>query len=198
MVKFFNILIIVFTMLGSVYSQPKTNIEQVYGLIEKSVTGILTGKVEKKDKVYVEFSSPDSYSILKSSLIEKTGASASVNPQKENSGFVLTYTIEEARIKYSDPFTQSFLGRNYVEREVTLKGFSALNRPAEPVTIGRFSYSEKDTVEYRQLKELANTAYPFTNPEIPQEPFFSSILEPVIAVGVAVTTIYLLFTVRSK
>jgi hypothetical protein len=185
-------------MCGFISGQTKTNIEKIYSLVEKSVKDIVPSKAQKESKVYVEYSSPENYSLLKNSLIEKTAAIAKVNPKKENSDYILTYTVEEAKVKYGESFTKNFLGRNYTEREITLKGFAGINKPAENVTTGHFAYSEKDTVEYSALKDMGNPAYPFTNPEIPSESFFSTIWEPVIAIGVAVTTIYLLFTVRSK
>lgn len=196
--KLFNIFTLVLVMCGFISGQTKTNIEKIYGLVEKSVRDIVPSKAQKESKVYIEYSSPENFSLLKNSLIEKTGSVAKVNPKKENSDYILTYTVEEAKVKYGESFTKNFLGRNYIEREITLKGFAGINKPAENVTTAHFAYSEKDTVEYSTLKDMGNAAYPFTNPEIPSESFFSSIWEPVIAIGVAVTTIYLLFTVRSK
>lgn len=196
--KFFNIFTFVLVTCGFLSGQTKSNIEKIYGLVEKSVADVVPAKAQKESRVYVEYSSPESFAILKNSLIEKAGAVAKVNAKKENSDFIFTYTVEDARVKYGESFTKSFLGRSYVEREFTLKGFSGINKPNENVITGRFAYSEKDTVEYSSLKEMGNPAYPFTSPEIPSESFFSGIWEPVIAIGVAVTTIYLLFTVRSK
>jgi hypothetical protein len=196
--RIFNILTLVLLMCGFIAGQTKTNIEMFYGLVEKSVAAVVPVKAKKESRVYVEYSSPENFLLLKGSLIEKTGAAAKVSPKKEDSDYIFTYTVEEAKVKYGESFTKSFLGRSYVEREVSLKGFAGINKPNENVTTGRFAYSEKDTVEYSTLKELGNPAYPFASPEIPPESFFSSIWEPAIAIGVAVTTIYLLFTVRSK
>ena len=196
--KLFYIGLLTFIISGVIHSQTKTNAEKYYSLIEKSVSAVIGGKVQKESKVFIEPVMPERFQLLKNSLIEKTAKAALVNPQKENSDYIFTYTVEDAKVIYGETFTKSFLGRNYVEREVSLKGFAGIHKPTENVTAGRFDYSEKDTVEYRSLKELGNSAYPFTNPEIPSEPFFSSVWEPVIAIGVAITTVYLLFTVRSK
>lgn len=196
--KFLFILLFLNVFTGCLFCQVKTNAEKFYGLIEKSVSAVLNGKVKNDSRVFVDFSLPERFQLLKSSLLEKTSSFVMVNPQKDNSDFILTYSIEDAKVRYGDTFTKSFLGRNYVEREVALKGFANLNKPSENISTNRFEYAERDTVEYAGLRELGSPAYPFTNPEIPAEPFFSSIWEPIIAIGVAVTTVYLLFTVRSK
>lgn len=196
--KIFYIFLLSLILSDYCISQTKTNLEKFYSLVEQSVNGVTSGKVNRESKVFIDASSPEGFQLLKSSLIEKAGLVVKVNPQKDNSDYILTYTIEDAKIKYGDAFTQSFLGRNYVERIVSLKGFAGIQKPAENISTNHFEYTEKDTVEYQGLKELGNPAYPFTNPEIPSEPFLSSIWEPIIAVGVAVTTVYLLFTVRSK
>lgn len=196
--KISDILALLIFVSGVLAAQTGTNMEKIYGLVEKSAAEIIPAGMPKESRLYIEYSSPENYSLLKNSLIGKAGVLAKVSPQKENSDFILTYTVEEAKVKYSDSFTKSFLGRSYVERETSLKGFAGLNKPGAPVVSARFAYSEKDTVEYGLLKDMGSSAYPYTNPEIPSESFFSSLWEPVIAIGVAVTTIYLLFKVRSK
>jgi len=196
--KFFNITLILCLTAAMILGQTKKNVEKVYELIEKSVTELTSGKVQKENKIFIDFDSPEGFSILKNSLIEKTGAVAKIAPKKEEAEYILAYTVEDAAVKYSETFTKSFLGASFVEREVSLKGFGGLNKQNESVSTGHFSHSIKDTVAYKELKELGNQAYPFSNPEIPPEPFFASIWEPLIVVAVAVTTVYLLFTVRSK
>lgn len=191
-------LLIIFTS-GAITAQAPANLDKFYSLVDKSAAEIIQSKAKKENKVYIEFTSPAELAILKNSLIEKASLYSAVVQQKEKSDFVFNYTVVEARVKYGECFTKSFLGRNYVEREVTLKGFAGINnRMDDSFGSGSFEHSVKDTVEYGQIKELGNPSYPFTNPEAPAEPFFSSILEPFIAIGVAVTTVYLLFTVRSK
>jgi hypothetical protein len=184
---------------GTLTAQVPANLDKFYSLIDKSAAETIKSKAKKDNKVYIEFTSPADLAVLKNSLIDKASLYSAVVQQKEKSDFVFSYSVVEAKVKYGECFTKSFLGRNYVEREVALKGFAGINnRLDDSFGSGSFEYSVKDTVEYRQIKELGNPSYPFTNPEAPAEPFFSSILEPFIAIGVAVTTVYLLFTVRSK
>ena len=59
-------------------------------------------------------------------------------------------------------------------------------------------YDKSDTVLFDEIKSLSNSSLPFTKGEAPAEPFFASLWEPVIAVGTAIVTIFLFFTIRSK
>jgi hypothetical protein len=193
-----NILFLLILFSISLYAQSVSNIEKFYTLIEKSVQETVPAAAHKESRIYIDFTSPADAAILKNSVIEKTGKLSKVISQKEGADFILTFAVEEARVKYGECFTKSFLGRNYAEREVYLKGFTGLSKPNDNISAGRFEKLIKDTVEFAGMKELGNPSYPFTNPQLPAEPFFSSILEPIIAIGAAVTTVYLLFTVRSK
>ena len=61
-----------------------------------------------------------------------------------------------------------------------------------------FKLTVVDTVNVENVQELENRSYPFTQGELPPEPFFSSLLEPIVAIGAAATVIILFFSVRSK
>ena len=61
-----------------------------------------------------------------------------------------------------------------------------------------YKYNFSDTVALSNINNLQNIAYSFTSPEIPNEPFFSSLLEPTIAIGTAAVAVYLFFNIRSK
>ena len=61
-----------------------------------------------------------------------------------------------------------------------------------------FSLSEEDRVPFSDIVKIENRALPFTQGRIPDEPLFSSLLEPIIAIGTTVVTVFLLFSVRSN
>jgi len=66
------------------------------------------------------------------------------------------------------------------------------------VVVKNFKFNYIDTVDANKIKNIEDPAIPFTQAALPAEPFFSSIYEPVIAVGAAALTVILFFTVRSK
>ena len=61
-----------------------------------------------------------------------------------------------------------------------------------------FKITAIDTINVENVEYVENRSYPFTRGDLPTEPFFSSILEPVIAIGAAAVVIVLFFSVRSK
>ena len=85
-----------------------------------------------------------------------------------------------------------------MEREAALSGSYILKEDEKMIKSGMFNFSKIDTVKYDDINSLENQGIPFTTAEVPPEPFFSSLLEPAIAIGAAALTIYLFFNVRSK
>ena len=55
-----------------------------------------------------------------------------------------------------------------------------------------------DTISYDNFAFIENNSLPFTNANVPSEPFLPSIIEPVIAITAIAVTIILFFTVRTK
>ena len=105
-------------------------------------------------------------------------------------------TAEEKFVLSTIFFFLSSVPVLYTNRNVTLSGNYSVNQPE--VSVRNFRYSYSDTVNANMIKKIENPAFPFTQASIPAEPFFSSIYEPVIAVGAAALTVILFFTVRSK
>jgi hypothetical protein len=55
-----------------------------------------------------------------------------------------------------------------------------------------------DTIWVKDINTLENESFDFTKGQIPTEPFFLSIWEPVIAIGIAAAVIILFFSIRSQ
>jgi hypothetical protein len=62
----------------------------------------------------------------------------------------------------------------------------------------KFEFSAVDTVKVEDVKLLENESFPFTQSNIPAEPFMSGIAEPLIAITAAAAIIILFFSIRSK
>jgi hypothetical protein len=83
-----------------------------------------------------------------------------------------------------------------MQRKIDLSGSYSISK--ETVISERFDYAYIDTVSVDDAKAIENPSFPFTQAEIPSEPFFSSLLEPAIAIGSAALAVILFFTIRSK
>ena len=110
--------------------------------------------------------------------------------------FKIQYIIKDASVNYGDIYRDGFLGDYYVPRLIQVSG--NFNMAGKTIVTHEFNYTNKDTVKVDNVKNLENPAYPFTQGKLPSEPFFSGIIEPVIAVGTAALAVILFFTIRSK
>ena len=110
----------------------------------------------------------------------------------------LTYTLNNASVKYKNIFKDGIFGAYLVEREAVLNGSFFIEKNNKLGKVKEFNYTLSDTVFYDDIKSLDNIAYQFTSSELPGEPFFSSLLEPTIAIGTAAIAVYLFFNIRSN
>jgi hypothetical protein len=85
-----------------------------------------------------------------------------------------------------------------VKRESQLNGSFYLNDNGNISEVNSFNHFLADTVLYSEISQLDNIAYTFASADLPEEPFFSSTLEPVIAIGTAAVAVYLFFNIRSR
>lgn len=188
---FFIITILLYPL--NLFSQPSSNYKVINNLVDSSVYQIVNENNLKNKKLIIEKYLPAQYSIfnnqVSSSFFKYSGT--------DSTGVVkLSYAVEEAKVMYQNLYRDGFLGEYYIERNISLKGNALVNlnnSQAKP-----FALSVIDTVKYDELKNLENPAFPFTQGEIPAEPFWSSLLEPAVAIGSAAVAVYLFFSVRSK
>ena len=116
------------------------------------------------------------------------------NSSHENivsANFVLDYTF----VGYTEPERDGIFGDFFTERTIELSGnYFISNNPQ----VEDFKFAVKDTINVEDVENVENRSYPFTQGELPPEPFFSSLLEPIVAIGAAAVTVILFFSVRSK
>jgi hypothetical protein len=179
-------------------AQTKTNLEIFYGLVDSSVAKINQNINSKNLKV--TFSTGDYYRLFQNQVIAdlgKLGRTILSDSTKISSGFeTINYSIDNANVKYGDMERNGLLGDFVMQRKIDLSGSYSISK--ETVFSERFDYAYIDTVSVDDAKVIENTSFPFTQTEIPSEPFFSSLLEPAIAIGSAALAVILFFTIRSK
>lgn len=110
----------------------------------------------------------------------------------------LVYFLEDAGVEYSEVFKSGLLGDFVVGRKISYAGSFTLSDRNEILHAGKFLLEKSDSVEYDKIPLLENPSLSFTQTELPDEPFWASITEPLIAVGAIIVTVVLLFTIRSK
>ena len=191
-------IIVLFTFFCfQVQAQSSSNLNRIYGLIDESVDKI-SAKLENTEEYKIEFELPSEYSIFKNIVLNKFREKSEASFVEIDFAGRLNYSIAEAGTNYNKTFRKGFLGSYYIERKVFLSGSYSIAREGKITETGEFNYSGTDTVKKSDINQLESSALPFTKSEKPAEPFFGSLLEPVVAIGTAAVTIFLFFSVRSK
>lgn len=191
------IFILVFS--GITYSQARKNAEILTDLVNKSLFSISQSWSGQNSEVYVNYTSQNNFSFFKDRVtaeIKNTGTKLITD--KDSADIILNYTIYSVNIDYKETFRQGLFGDYLVEREAGLNCSFSVEKKNEVIEAGNLIFSNIDTVKYADVEDLEDILLPFTQAEIPPEPFFSSLWEPVIAVATAIVTLFLFFTVRSK
>jgi hypothetical protein len=98
-------------------------------------------------------------------------------------------------VRYTEPEKDGIFGDFFTERTIELSGNFFVSNQSQ---VKDFTIAVKDTINVEDVEKVENRSYPFTRGELPPEPFFSSLLEPIVAVGAAAVIIILFFSVRSQ
>jgi hypothetical protein len=177
------------------HAQTKSNLEVVYQLVDSSVSHIIS-KYELK-QINLKLILPDDYEFL-SNHLHFAFINNNVEITESGNASTLSFSIDEIRTRYNKIFRTGFFGSFLIEREVYLKGKYLLKDEVEKITGDTIYAVSVDSVRLNEINEIQNPSLSFTEAELPEEPFFSSIVEPVIAIATAAAAIALFFIVRSK
>lgn len=196
------LLILIFSL--PLFSQTKSsdgkiisNLNIFYSLVDsaadKAAAEIANGK-----NVSLNFDSGNSYSVFENQIIKEFSVLGKniKSLSGGDSSIQINFVIDHAQVNYGKLFQRKLFGDFYTKREISLGGNYAIMQPQARVK--NFSFSYIDTVDANNIKDIENPSFGFTQAKLPSEPFFSSIYEPIIAVGAAALTVILFFTVRSK
>jgi hypothetical protein len=193
------VLSILILLCGIINAQVKTNLNVVDQLVEKTVTEISGALSGKSNDLEFHYYSSEEMMILKSSFVSsllKNGYKIITDGNKKSSKLELA--LNSIDVNYTDTFRDGLFGNYLVERKIDLTGNYFISSDGKISDVVEFESTSLDTLDYEIIQTVENRALPFTRSELPSEPFFSSLLEPAIAIGAAAVTIYLFFTVRSK
>lgn len=180
------------------YSQTKDNLNIFYSLID-SVVNYIDTKIPAAEKISLNSTMPDDFFAFHGRIItvfRNTGRE--ILTEKGTKEYNVNILLNKAQVKYSDIFNEKLFGDYKVKRIISLWGNYNINKNGLVFSSEELVYEKVDTINYDDIKSLENPSLPFTRGVTPSEPFFSSLLEPVIAVSAVALTVILFFTVRSK
>lgn len=193
--KFF---IIYFFVSIPIFCQARDNLEIFYTLVDSSGVNIVKNLPSQKWELNINFNLGETYSLFQNhleSVFNKYGYGINSNDSVDNK-ITINYVLDKAQVDYGDIFRDGFFGSYMLPRKIEISGnYSIKNNIFK---YKEFHYDYLDTVKVDKVKALENNSYPFTKGDVPAEPFFSSLFEPLVAIGTAAIAVYLFFTIRSK
>ncbi|HED07085.1 MAG TPA: hypothetical protein ENI57_03110 [Ignavibacteria bacterium] len=195
-----RIFILIFLLLPPfVFGQTKTNLNIFKELVDSSVTSFVNNLPKNENQINLKLELGVSYSFFKNRILNDLtlkGIKVTVYPSFKENAAKINYAVEEMNVDYSEIDRDGMFGDFLMPRKLSLKGSYSIDK--KNIFTKNFNYTFLDTVNVKAVKSLENESYPFTKGEVPTEPFFSSITEPVIAIGSAALAVILFFTIRSK
>jgi hypothetical protein len=181
----------------SVYSQSISNLDRFYSLVD-SASSLLLKDLGDAKKINLELNLGIDYSIfanqVRGKLLRAGKEIVKTDSSSENT-LTINFVIDNCFVGYSEPEKDGVFGDFLTERRIELSGNYFISNQSE---VKDFKLTVKDTINVEDVEEVENRSFPFTQGELPPEPFFSSLLEPIVAIGAAAVTIFLFFSVRSK
>lgn len=184
-------------------SQTQNNLDIYYLLVDSAATEAADDIITITKDISITVELGTYYTIFENPIISKFSSkgirvvrSSGSSQQTPHLNFVL----DNAEVNYKDLERDGFLGDFLVTREVRISGNYLLTSADELTSqqMKQFSYKFNDKVKADSLDRIENRSFPFTQGQLPPEPFFSSLLEPVLAVSAAAVAVILFFSVRSK
>lgn len=175
-------------------AQTISNLEKFYSLVD-SASNLLIKDLTIKDGVYLNLDFSPDFSVFNNQIRGKLLRSSIKLVNDDEAKVKVDFVIDECLVSYGEPRKDGWFGDFYTERTIKLSGNYFISNS---VSVKDFSFEEADIVKVDDIEKIENRAFPFTKGELPPEPFLSSILEPIVAVGAAAITIILFFSVRSK
>ena len=179
-------------------AQPKTNLELFYELVDSSVNEFSSLLPEQSDSIKLKLNLGETYSVFNNRIIAAIFSSGRniTTAVNENNIPAVNYVIEDVKVEYGEIFRDGFFGVYYIPRNLSLKGNYLLVSDTTPMK--NFYYSSNDTIRFDEVADVENDSYPFTKGNLPAEPFFSGLFEPVVALSTTALAIVLFFAIRSK
>lgn len=181
------------------FSQTKTNLEVFYSLTDSLVKKVGSEISDKDPKLLLTLNLGDSYTIFSNRIISGLKKyDKNITTLKPENQILpeINLNLTVAEVKYEDAERNGWFGDYYVKRKIFIKGDFLYPSPKQGLI--DYYFASVDSVRADEIKTLENDSFPFSKGKIPAEPFFSSLWEPVIAIGVAALTVILFFSVRSK
>jgi hypothetical protein len=181
------------------FSQTKSNLEILYSLNDTLVTQICNELSDDVKQVSLKLNLGETYSVFSNHITNDFINRGKSQTAKDTSGIEIheiNIVMEKAGVVYGEIEKDGWFGDYFTPRTLFIEGNYLNSLSGEGLVNYKFSIT--DTINVDQIQSLETGSFPFTKGEIPPEPILLSLIEPVIAIGVAAISIILFFSQRSK
>jgi hypothetical protein len=191
----FRLFILVLFLVNTSFGQDLSNLQIFNNLADSVSEKIIRGLPNSNSNLEITSTNDRDlnilYEFIKIKLIRSGIKLGSESEYDEK----ISLSFSEAKVEYNNLFKDHLFGNYYMSREINLSGNFVLERKNQ---VFDFSFSYSDTVAFDNYTKLESKIYPITEGIPPKEPFFSNLIEPVIAIAATATAVILFFTIRSK
>ena len=192
-----EILFFLFFINALLFAQSKTNLEVFNNLVDSSANAVFNNANEQSISYKILNKTIPEYSAL-NVRAENSLIRAGIKADNNNLDNKIIYSILRATVLYTELFKDGVFGGYLMERKFILSGEYQINVLSSTLNADTFHYTLTDTISYDNIDFIENNSLPFTKSKLPDEPFFPSLLEPVIAITAVAVTVILFFSVRSN
>lgn len=174
-----------------------TNLNIFYKMVDSSVTELVSTIPESEDSIKMNLNLGENYTVFKNRIVAGIFSSGKkITDEESRERLDINYVLEKVDVRYGEIFRDGFWGDYYLPRNLSLKGSFTIG--GSNTLFQNFDYNYSDTIRYNSIQDVEDESFPFTKGEIPPEPFFSNLFEPLVAIGTAALAVILFFTIRSK
>jgi hypothetical protein len=198
--SFLKIFFLPFLCISTItFSQSLTNLEVLYTLSDSLSARIINEPPNETESIRLKLNLGDSYSIFANQIRSKfTEKGIQILPSDTNDTSLpeINIVMDDAGVEYGELDRSGWFGDYYAPRTVFISGNYFNSNSVNPLS--DYFISVTDTIRVKDISTLENESFAFTRGQIPTEPLFSSIWEPVIAIGIAAAAVILFFSIRSQ
>jgi hypothetical protein len=110
----------------------------------------------------------------------------------------LTVTVVRADVRYNNPKRKRFWNHATLARKAEIELLCRVKNPSGLILAETITASREDRLPVSELERLEQGGLVFGIPDRPQSGWMTRLLEPLLAVAVTGTVIYLFFHIRSE
>lgn len=176
---------------------PATNLETMRRLVSE-IAAETAGFLAAAESVAVTVQPADLAWYVEPAIRGAFGA-RTVSGAPGGASVAAEFGVTDLRVVYTDARRDGFFGERLMDREVVASMAVKLVRRSDGAVLlnEEKRRSMRDTVAVESAESLENPSLPLTRAAVPEEGFFTNLVEPLVLIGALAVGIYLLFTVRS-